>query len=342
MKIVIDNRHMDYSGGGEHVRMMISLLSNRADLYVTKQPEFYGKNDFSISRIDTPPKQFRYNFIPDLFVYIDFRGYTKPIGRANAQLVFYGLNKKTSGYDFAICINDFVARSVQNNFSDTKPVVIPPFFDPTTYSVSAKQKRLVNIGNFFREADGHSKNQHLLIDWFLDSGLVESGWKFDFFGFKNNNEYFKELETKIARSPSIRLHPNSHRGDIVIALSQSRFLVHAMGYGRIKPEQTEHFGLVAVESLLSGCRPIVHRSGGCHEIDGTLSYTDLAEITSLIQSDELSAHKLRELGRNYSYEKSLLATEKFLQEVNALLEKKGAPNLFSDRINLLGYMLRKK
>jgi len=333
---------MDYSGGGEHVRMMISLLSNSAEIFVTKRPEFYGANDFAITKIDNPPKKFRYDFVPDLFIYIDFRGYIKPIGRANAQVVFYGLKKYTAGYDYAICINDFVARSVGDNFSDTKPVVIPPFFDSTTYSAIEKQKKLINIGNFFRESDGHSKNQHLLIDWFLDSGLVESGWTFDFFGFKNNGDYFQELETKVARSPAIRLHPNSHRSDIVVALSQSRFLVHAMGYGRLKPEQTEHFGLVAVESLLSGCRPIVHRSGGCHEIEGTLSYTDLEEIKPLIQSDDLGADKLREFGLNFNYEKSLLATEKFLNEVKALLKKKGEAKFFPDRLNLLRYMLRKK
>jgi len=333
---------MDYSGGGEHVRMMISLLSNSAEIFVTKRPEFYGANDFAITKISNPPKKFRYDFIPDLFVYTDYRGYIKPIGRANAQIVFYGLKKNTTGYDYAICINDFVARSVVDSFSDMKPVVIPPFFDSTAYSSIEKRKKLINIGNFFREPDGHSKNQHLLIGWFLDSGLAASGWTFDFFGFRNNNDYFQELETKVAGSPSIRLHPNSHRNDLMVALSQSRFLVHAMGFGRLKPEQTEHFGLVAVESLLSGCRPIVHRSGGCHEIEGTLSYTDLGEIKPLIQSDDLGAQKLREFGQKFNYEKSLLATEKFLQEVNDLLEKKEKRSFFSDRLGLLTYMLKKK
>ena len=86
----------------------------------------------------------------------------------------------------------------------------------------------------------------------------------------------------------------------------------------------------------------MHRSGGCHEIEGTLSYTDLEEIKPLIQSDDLGGDKLREFGLNFNYEKSLLATEKFLNEVKALLKKKGEAKFFPDRLNLLRYMLRKK
>lgn len=343
MRIVIDNRHMDYSGGGEHVRMIISLLSNFGDIYVIKNPNFYSGNNFSSTNINTTPKRYNYNFIPDLFVYIDYRGHVSPIGRVNAQICFYGIDKKVSNYDYALCINDFVARSVSKNWANVCPIVIPPYYDHTLYRIGVKEKRLINIGNFFIESDGHSKNQHLLIDWFLGSGLSEDGWVFDFFGFKNNDDYFNSLIRKVGKCNSINLYPNAAREDMLSSLSSSRFLIHAMGLGRTKPEQTEHFGLVAVESLLSGCRPIVHLSGGCPEIKGTLHYSELNQIRSLIDSDCAPPEEIRDFGLLFSYQNSILAASKFIEQIKLdLIFKSKNKFLFKDFYSLLKYFLIKK
>lgn len=340
MKIVIDNRHMDYSGGGEHVRMIVSLLSHFADIYVTQTPQFYCGNDFTATNIHVPPKQYQGTFIPDLFIYVDYRHYVKPIGRVNAQICFYGLKKKVKGYNYALCINDFVAQSILQNWPHVTPFIIPPFFDDSLYKMGNKEKRLINIGNFFIEPDGHSKNQHLLIDWFLSSGLPESGWIFECYGFKNNLSYFSTLEEKIRLSPSVRLKPNAPREDVLDALSKSQFLIHGMGYNRKKPEQTEHFGLVAVEALLSGCRPIVHQSGGCPDIKGCLSYHHFDEITSMIQSEQSNPMALRHHGLHFNYKQSLAYAEAFIHLVNEKLSLKKVS--FGHYFSLFQYLFKKK
>jgi glycosyltransferase involved in cell wall biosynthesis len=314
IRVVIDNHHMDHSGGGEHVRMLLSLFSRFAEVYVTKDPDFYSENNLSSTPLFCSVKKYRYDFTPELFVYISYRGYAPAFGRVNAQLCYYAVEKPVVGYDYALCINDFVARSASRVWGVT-PVVVPPYFDFSAFSPGSKKKSLVNIGNFFMEGDGHSKNQHLLVDWFLSSGLAEEGWTFDFFGFLNNDEYFSELKDRASSCASIRFHPNCDRVEMLSALGSARFMVHAMGYGRSDSAQTEHFGLVAVQALLSGCRPIVHRSGGCYEIEGTIAYDDMREIRGIIESDSLEVSELRALGEKYSFEASLAATSEFMDIV---------------------------
>lgn len=314
MKIVIDNHHLDHSGGGEHVRMIISLLSNFSEIYVTRKPSFYSGNNFTTTPLKNPVKQYKYNFTPDLFIYISYRGESKGIGKVNAQLCFYAIKKDIKNYEHAICINNFVANSVKNNWG-INPVIIPPFFDFETYNIQPKEKSLINIGNFFMENDGHSKNQHILMEWFIDNKLEKDGWKFNFFGFLNNDEYFKKLKSISSKSNGIHLHPNADRATMLAYLSSAKFMIHAMGYGRSDPAQTEHFGLVAVQSLLSGCRPIVHKSGGCKDIQGTLSYSNTNEILDIITSDDSTPDQLRSLGKIYSYESSLRATEIFIEQI---------------------------
>ena len=342
MKILVDNRHMDYSGGGEHVRMIVSLLSSIGDIYVTKNPDFYSNNDFASTKIVSKPKKYKFNFIPDVFLYIDYRNHIVPIGRVNAQVCFYGLEKIIQDYDYAICINKFVADTVDAKWQGVQSVIIPPFFDENLYTVSEKEKKLINIGNFFLEADGHSKNQHVLIEWFLKSGLIEKGWSFDFYGFKNDDQYFQNLEKKIQGVSSIKLNPDARRSDMLDTLSRSKFLVHGMGYGRIKPEQTEHFGLVAVEALLSGCRPIVHKSGGCPDIEGTLSYENLDQILPLIESESDNPLQIRQYGLNFNYDNSLIKAKQFLNAVEADFSKKGSQPHLLNYIRIMKYFFSKK
>ena len=74
-------------------------------------------------------------------------------------------------------------------------------------------------------------------------------------------------------------------------------MLHAIGYGRTDPAQTEHFGLVAVEALLSGVQPIVHRSGGCKDIPGVLTYDRFDEIQLPEKPD---TYALRVHGQQFS------------------------------------------
>ena len=41
---------------------------------------------------------------------------------------------------------------------------------------------------------------------------------------------------------------------------------------------TEHFGIVAIEAMASGCQPIVHNSGGCKDIDGVWVWNNFEDM----------------------------------------------------------------
>lgn len=321
IRVVFDNGHMDYSGGGEHVRMLIELFSEVANVFVTQMPEFYRANAFASTSVAANLHLYDGSFVPDLYILIDYHGYRKPIGKVNAQVCFYAIPKNVSGYDFALCLNDFVADSVIANWPHVIPYIIEPFFDSAAYRCDVKQKKLINIGNFFEEADGHSKNQHILLDWFINSDLPKQGWQFEFIGFVVNQAYFDRLLHEYGNYSAVKLSPNATKEHLLDALAQAKFMVHGMGVGRVKAEQTEHFGLVIVQALLSGVRPIVHASGGAQFIPGVQVYESLDQIQTYILTDTTNADSSLAHGRSFRCQTSLDQTKAFVDIVCTRLKK---------------------
>ena len=94
----------------------------------------------------------------------------------------------------------------------------------------------------------------------------------------------------------------------------AKFLIHANGYGRSDPAQTEHFGIVAIEAMLSGVQPIVHNSGGCREIEGVWTWDNWDDLTHLIQR-ATNPVQLREFGKAYNPERMAQAVGECLRGV---------------------------
>ena len=238
-------------------------------------------------------KLFSGNVDIDLHLYADYHGWVQPLGKRNIQIIYYPLQKRTDGWDKFFVLNNFCLAEA-NKLYPGRGHIVTPYFDDSNFYLLPKKRQVINIGHYFIEEDQHSKNQHFVIDWFQKQNYYES---LILHGKLTHPDYYNFLVQIINNDPRIQINYNKTQDVIRADLAQSMIMVHAIGYGRTNPAQTEHFGLVAVEALLSGCQPIVHNSGGCKDIPGVITYNDFSEIPVISETDPL---KLREIGQTFN------------------------------------------
>lgn len=104
----------------------------------------------------------------------------------------------------------------------------------------------------------------------VDQGLQD--WELHLVGGtkneKSHQRYLKKLSAESQDYP-IFIHPDLPYPDLVALYSGSSIYWHACGYGENairNPEKFEHFGITTVESMASGCVPVVFGRGGQREI----------------------------------------------------------------------------
>ncbi len=295
--IVIESTHNDYSGGGRYSLQLAKAFSEFHDVYTKRfkfdDPKFSGMK-YRITR-------YRDDFTPDLFIAVSHGGGIRPIGKVNAHVCFFPLEeakRSATGYDLAISICDFSDR-YQKSVWGMPSVVINPSIDMSSYAVGRKEDIILNVGNFFMVEDGQSKNQHLILEWFLDNKLY-ADYRLVFTGFVVTKSFYKQLVRRAKEFPGIEVYSSIPFRDLAALYARSRFLIHANGYRRMSPHHTEHFGIVAIEAMASGCQPIVHNSGGCREIEGVRIWDSFDELRGLMTEADPAA--LRDLSLRYSYE----------------------------------------
>jgi glycosyltransferase involved in cell wall biosynthesis len=279
-KVVLMTTHLGEFGGGENYLMRLSMaLSEVSDFYVVSNwPDKFGENNGFYERF----RLYRGLFTPDIFIFNSHFSSYNPIGRRNVALNFFPkASLKPVGYDSAISLCSFTAEYTKSNWG-LDCAVIEPCIDPDLYSNSGKKRKIVSVGHFFEEADGHSKNQHILLDAF--EGL--DGYELVLMGNaqKSDDPYVQKLKRQ-ARGKNVRIETNKNRASLSLELSTASHLWHANGYGRTDPAQTEHFGIIALEAMASGALPIVHNSGGCAEIIGVTTWERPEELVELTKRD---------------------------------------------------------
>jgi len=276
MKVVLCTTHLAPVGGAENYLMRLAMaLEKISDFYVVQNwpKEFPKFNGFG--------KEFRvYSglFKPDVFIYCShFRSFP-PIGVRNFVVSLFPKHEVSHvGFERAIAICDYAStwtKRIWNMESD----ILYPAIDPLLFvSSKEKQKKIVSIGHFFEESDGHSKNQHILASAF--TGLP--GYELVLTGNASSSDsaYIRKVR-KSAEGKNIRVEVNKEYEFIKAELSTASHLWHANGYGRTDPAQTEHFGIIVLEALASGVVPIVHNSGGAPEIAG-ITWSEPAELPDL-------------------------------------------------------------
>jgi hypothetical protein len=298
--VVIESHHQDASGGGRYTLQLAQCFSRFADVYFAGQQA----NDVALTNIrDLSVRRFAGDFTPDLFVAVSHWGGIKPIGKMNAHVVFFPMdgNDSPHAFDSLICLNEFVRLHSSVKFPELRDrsFVICPAIEPKLENSvpPVKQKLLLNVGNYFMEDDGHSKNQHVLLKWFADHRLYEN-CSFVFSGFVVTQKYYDDL-CELARGiPNVHILSAISRADLWKLYAQAAFLIHANGYGRHNYFQTEHFGYVAIEAMAAGCQPIVHNSGGCHDLPGVRVWNHVNDILPLMYNSDPPS--LQVIAQNFS------------------------------------------
>lgn len=275
--------------------MILNILKKYYDIYTDKNDVdyyYHGSTPFNFSFFDRV-QQAHSEQTFDVHLFAHYNGWIPPRGKINVQILYYPLDKKIDGWDNFFVLNKFCDKAA--SIYPGKKYIITPYYDASNFHIGEKTIDLINIGKYFIEEDGHSKNQHLFIEWFKTQPQFN---KLIFHGMIADLQYFEYIKHLASTEPRIEIYNNVPQARILSDLSASKYLVHGIGYGRTNPAQTEHFGLVALEALLSGCQPIVHKSGGCPDIPGVLSYNHFNEMVF----NEINPAQLRNYGMLFNRE----------------------------------------
>lgn len=113
---------------------------------------------------------------------------------------------------------------------------------------------------------------------------------------KQYEKYAQSIMEKSKGLSNVEFVVNPSRGQLVELLSKAKVLLH--------PRVGEHFGLVIVEGLASGCIPVVHNSGGPVEIINNGKYGVIYETEEEIQKAVLQAFETNDIAIESLLERS--------------------------------------
>lgn len=275
MKVLIGNFHNGKIGGGEQYTYQVAkAISLFAEILFVQEP-----NRSVWSSSPSLSVQYRvWNGLEQVDAYINLNHFGSLVCNTTKRNILgvYFPNKEHRVADFTdfVAICPYSAKYVKEYWGKEAKVCQPY---SKNYTPGEKvSNTIVSVGNFFREKDGHSKNQHVLIDALKKLG---NGWKLTLIGGVVSPEYLKELQEK-AEGLDVTFLPNATEAQKQSALERSEFYWHANGYGRVDPYQTEHFGIAPEEALKAGCLTYVHASGGAQDFCKTwTSLSDLIRMT---------------------------------------------------------------
>lgn len=238
------------------------------------------------------------------------------------QVPFHGVNGKSLQNNFKlklinhiVCNSEFTKKFIDKEFGINSDVIYPPV-DVTSFKIEKKENIILTVGRFSKLLQ--AKRQDLLIEAF--KGMVDNGfkgWKFQLAGSTDvgGSQFLNELK-ELAKNYPIEFYENCSYDVLKNLYSKAKIFWYAGGYGideEKEPEKTEHFGMVVVEAMASGCTPIVIGKGGIKEIiqNGENGYlwketSDLLAITEELINNPQRTNRISvsvvKLSQNFSKE----------------------------------------
>jgi len=225
-----------------------------------------------------------------------------------------------------ICNSEFTKKVIDKEFGVESVVLYPPI-DTKLFRPKRKENTICYVGRF--SALIQNKGQEILIEAFkkLVEDKIFKDWKLVLAGgvevgvgegVKRLNKQIKNYNIEIVESPDF--------DSILNIYGKSKIFWSATGFGideNKNPEKVEHFGITLVESMSSGCVPIVFKAGGFKEIidDGKSGFlwenkSELIRLTKKLVKEkglmkEISGNSLN-CSKDYDYEEFKKQTIKIL------------------------------
>lgn len=300
-QVLFKGNHHHVFGGGENMTFgvikMLSELYPRLEVDVdTTQVDVKKGFDIDLEKLNEPTN--RQN---DVFVCISHFSLPQPKGKKNVAVVFYpqyDWKQEIKRYDQVVAISKYSADAIKEKWG-VDSVIIPPSLDISKFKVSEKKKQIISVGRFFWQANGNKKNQHILIEAF---SKMPKDWKLVLVGSIQDIPYYETLK-RMAKGLNIEFVHDISFDKLVDLYAESKLSWSATGYGTETPSSQEHFGMVAVEALASGCRTLVYNGGGMAEIEGVETWNTIDELVKLsVEDKDCDTVTLRQGVKKYSNE----------------------------------------
>jgi glycosyltransferase involved in cell wall biosynthesis/ubiquinone/menaquinone biosynthesis C-methylase UbiE len=291
LKVLFRGTHHHIMGGGENMTFgVIRMLDELHDDFEV---------DIDLSMIDTK-KAFGLEFKGlkkdsgrhnDLFISISHFSLPQPKADKNIAVVFYpqyDWKNEIRNYNKVVAISEFSKRAIKRKW-DVDSDVIFPAVDVSKFKVGEKKNQIISVGRFFWHENGNMKNQHILIEAF---SKMPKDWKLVLVGSIQHNQYYNLLK-KMAIGLNVEFKHDISFEELTDLYAESKVYWSATGYGTDIESSQEHFGMVAVEALASGCKTLVFNGGGMAEINGVETWETIDELVKETLDD--SKYDIREL-----------------------------------------------
>jgi glycosyltransferase involved in cell wall biosynthesis len=205
----------------------------------------------------------------------------------------YDWSEEIKEYQTVVTLSDFSRDEIKRKWG-VNARVISPAIDINQFHVGAKEKQILSVGRFFEVEGGNNKNHEIMIEAFKK---LPKDWKLIFVGSIQNQTYYDRIVEK-AKGLNIEFKHDIPFTELVSLYAESSHLWHAAGYKAKDPSECEHFGIVAIEALASGCQPIVYDAGGISQIKGVEVWHDIDELAEKTQQ-AVNIPKIVEYSRDY-------------------------------------------
>jgi glycosyltransferase involved in cell wall biosynthesis len=299
LKVRFKGNHYHIFGGGEN--MTCGLIKILNELYSKLEVEIDltkidTKKGFDIDLSNINPPSNRKN---DLFICVSHFSLPEPIGKKNIAVIFYpqfDWSREIKGYDKVVAISQYSADAIVDKWK-IEPVVISPPVDISKFIVGNKKNQIINVGRFFWRQGGNNKNQHILVKAFSQ---IPKGWKLVLVGSIQDKQYYDTVR-KMAKGLNVEFYHDISFDELVNLYAESEVYWSATGYEAELMSGQEHFGIVAVEALASGCRTLVFNGGGMAEINGVEKWETIDELVNKTLTEPANPEALVAGVERYSF-----------------------------------------
>lgn len=229
----------------------------------------------------------------DIFVSASHFVIPEPAGKDRNILVCYFPNKDhvqlVKPFDTVITTSHFCAEWVKKYWKKKAHVVYPYLGKFWRLPLGHKKtpNMIVNVGRFFREADGHGKRQDVLIEAFAMLVKEVPGATLHLAGAVTSapDRYYADSLHKLSKDlgveEKVHIHIQPDLNVLKKLYCDAEYYWHSNGFGQTDPFKTEHFGIVIAEAMACGCEPFIYENGGYEEFECQSWKTEeeLAEFT---------------------------------------------------------------